>query len=357
MEYILNVADLSNMTNNMSCGCGGNYANSNYPCLQFSTLTANLGVFRVVQPTNSWASYDSVVENYNSYGNPALYSTLVGGVGIFSSIVITQNLDNYTTRPYSYNSDGSVHSYDTIVSKQFVCKEAIINALAAQLSTICLKYDPRFSYRGPTGPAGPIGEGVTGPTGPTGPTGYGATGYTGPSGPTGPQGIQGPAGNLGNSQPDQVVFTSTQTATDTQNASLVILGGLAVSTNAIIHGLQNIGPVLQTVSFNHSGGDAISLDLDAANILYTSSLTQNFSLNVLNVPAIEKTSGGFDVVLEQGPVGYFVNGLTLNGISSPIYFRGGTIPTPAPRRIETQKFQYWYINGQFSIVADYNSYF
>ena len=321
MDYILNVADLSNMTNNMSCGCGGNYANSNYPCLQFSTLTANLGVFRVVQPTNSWASYDSVVENYNSYGNPALYST----------------------KPYSYNGDGSIHSYDTIVSEQFICKEADINALAAQLSTICLKYDPRFMYRGPTGPQGPIGEGVTGPTGQTGPTGYGATGYTGPSGPTGPQGIQGPAGNLRNSQPDQVVFTSTQAATSPQSASLVVLGGLAVSTNAIIHGLQNIGPVLQTISFNHSGAGAMPLDLDAANILYTSSLTQNFSLNVLNVPAIEKTSGGFDVVLEQGPVGYFANGLTLNGISSPIYFRGGTIPTPAPRRIEMQKFQYWYI--------------
>jgi hypothetical protein len=117
-----------------------------------------------------------------------------------------------------------------------------------------------------------------------------------------------------------------------------------------------VGPLLQTISSNAPGTGYINVNAAAASVYYVSSMTQNFSLNVNNVAATEKTAGAFELVNNQGAVGYFANALTLNGVSTAFSFANGTIPVPAPRRIEIQSFKYYYIGGGYSVVADYRSY-
>jgi hypothetical protein len=175
---------------------------------------------------------------------------------------------------------------------------------------------------------------------------------------TGPQGIKGDKGNDGNLlsiQIDAVTFTNGTPAVNTQTGSLIVYGGLSVSTNAVIQRLNVVGPLLQTISSNAPAA-YINVDAAAASVYYVSSMTQNFSLNVSNVPAIEKTAGAFELVNNQGPVGYFANALTLNGVSTAFSFTNGTVPTPLPRRIETQSFKFYYIGGGYSVIADYRSY-
>jgi len=176
------------------------------------------------------------------------------------------------------------------------------------------------------------------------------------TGPLGPTGEKGNDGNLVSTQTTSVIFTNGTSATNTETGSLVVYGGLSVSTNAVIQQLNAIGPLLQTMSSNAPGAAYINVDARAASVYYVSSMTRNFTLNVRNIPAREKTAGTFELVNNQGAVGYIANALTFNGVSTAFSFANGTIPVPAPRRIETQSFKFYYIGGGYSVVADYRSY-
>lgn len=356
MNNILTNAELSNIADTCGCCSGGIFYNTNFPCLQYSTVVARVGVFQQIQQTSNYAQYNTSVLTYNEYGKPNLYSTLVSGTGVFSTIILTSNLDSYNTSINTINSDGNVLTYNFIVAKTAILANTLYPIASwSNYATSCVTYDPRYSLVGATGPVGP--RGVAGPTGPLGITGYtGYTGNTGMTGPRGPTGVKGNDGNLVSTQTTSVIFTNGTSATNTETGSLVVYGGLSVSTNAVIQQLNAIGPLLQTISSNAPGAAYINVDARAASVYYVSSMTRNFTLNVLNIPAIEKTAGAFELVNNQGAVGYFANALTLNGVSTAFSFVNGAIPVPAPRRIETQSFKFYYIGGSYSVVADYRSY-
>jgi len=359
MDDILTNAELSNAaTSGCECCASGSFYNTRFPCLLYSTVVAQVGVFQQIVETPSYSNYNTSALTYNEYGQPNLYSTLVSGVGIFSTIIVTSNIGNYKTTVGAFDVDGNPLRYNYIVAKKAIVSRVQFGPGWRNYETSCTLYDPRYSLVGATGPAGP--RGAVGPTGPTGVTGYtGYTGSTGPTGMTGPQGTKGDKGNDGNLltiQTDAVTFTNPQPAVNTQTGSLAVLGGLAVSTNAVIQRLRTVGPLLQTISSNAPGLPYINVDAAAASVFYVSSMTRNFTLNISNMPAIEKTAGVFEIVHNQGPVGYFANALTMNNVSTAFVFKNGALPAPLPRRIETQTFKFYYVGGGYTVTSDYNSY-
>lgn len=354
MNNILNNAELSNINNLCTC-CSGGYENSNFPCLQYSTFVAKLGVFSIIQETPSYSNIDTTVSAYNSYGTPASYSTLSCHSGVFSTIILTNNLQNFTTRVLNYDNFGSPIQYDVVVGTKLVCQETVLGKAWSNINTVCTKFDPRFALKGPTGPQGPIG--YVGPSGPTG--SVGPTGFTGPVGPTGPAGFTGPAGDasiLSGNQGNQIVFTNTLGANNTNNGAIVIKGGLAVSTNAYFQQLNLVGPLLQTVSVVNNS-NSLNLDLMIANSLFVITPNTNYSVNVLNVPSTNNIKGTFEIINKQGSIGYFANGLTLNGISTIVQYREGGFPSPGPRRLDIQKFTYYHVNSNYNVTADFHSYY
>lgn len=361
MDSLLNQAELSNAATPTCCGCGStNYPNSNFPCLQFSTVVARVGIFEYISEGAGWSNYDTSVLNYNRYGNPAQYSTLVMRTGLFSTVKFVTNIEEYQTTVKTADPDGHPIVYETLVAEQAMLRQLIITTNWEAYSTYCLKYDPRYSLVGATGPIGP--PGIAGPTGVTGPTGelgpIGHTGTTGPTGSEGPKGDKGNDGNLLTIQYDSVTFVNTQPATNLSTASLAILGGLAVSTNAIVHNLRTYGPILQTMESYPNVTDSIDVDIGSANLFYISTPVNNFAVNLQNMPIpIEKTGGTFELLIKQGGVGHFANAITINGLSTAFVFRNGGIPEPTPGRTDTQLFKYYYLESQYKVLAEYNTYF
>lgn len=344
-------AELSNYNSSWCGGCASSSGtNVPFPCLHYSTIVARVGVFQRIIECANWNVQGTYASNYNAYGAPSVYSTLAASVGIFSTIVVTNtSACDYTTTPLVYAEDGSIAQYDTFVSRDAYFSRTSLTNCWSEFSTICMNYDPRFSGVGPTGPPGPLG-----PVGPTGVTGAGATGATGETGPQGPQGDAGPQGGPIDSTL-KYNFTNPMPATTTNAAAIVINGGLAVSTNAVIQTLSVVGPTFQTIQ-QVAPSAVVVEDCSLGSIFYHSSLTANFTANFINVAPVEKTATTVDLVFKQGGLGYYATTIQINGNTTPFVWRNGAPPTACPVRTEIQTLKFLYINSQYTVLSDWASY-
>jgi len=144
-------------------------------CLQFSTLTARVGVFQTIHEGSAYMCQSNFPLTYDCYQTPVVYSTISARQGIFSTIIMTSNILDYATVPLHADSCDFVNLYDTFVCRDPYFNTTIITDCVNNYSTVCL------TYRQDIGPTGP--RGIRGPEGPVGPTGPCCTGPTGPTGP------------------------------------------------------------------------------------------------------------------------------------------------------------------------------
>ena len=181
---------LSNVLQDNLDGVGCSCTACTNNCVQFSSLSARIGVFGTLHQTSGWSNYSNAALATNCAGETTLYSVVAGSIGYFSSIIFTDNISNYSVVPdvNSSNSDGFYHNYVYFVAQDGYFSQTVITSNVSSISSIC--YLDNSCRVGPTGPRGI--RGVTGPFGPDGPTG--PVGYTGV---TGPQGIPGSANNTG----------------------------------------------------------------------------------------------------------------------------------------------------------------
>jgi len=351
------IAELNNLNNGFCGGCcgGGGITATGvpYPCLQYSTIIAKVGVFQRIIEGSCWNLQNTYASNYNGYGMPSVYSTLAAGVGVFSTIVITNTFAcDYTTTPSLVDENGTIIQYDTFVSRDAYFNVACLTNSWDRYSTFCTNYDPLYSGKGPTGPAGPRG-----PVGPVGPTGAGATGPMGIAGPAGPQGN---AGNTGPVGPEidfckPYTFEDLTPATSITSAAFVINGGLAVGKNAIINNLQVIKPQLQTIYETYQS-TTVTEDCSLGSIFYHSSFSTNIVANFINLPNAEKSAAKVDLIFQQASLGYYANLIQIEGINTQFIWRNGTPPAPRPSSTEIQSLNFLYMNGAYKVLSDWASY-
>ena len=158
--------------------------------------------------------------------------------------------------------------------------------------------------------APPIG--ATGPTGGTGPTGaasteLGPTGYTGYTGPTG--------------------------------------GGGGVNTN------------IQPVSFTGTGVP-IDWALGPNAVFDGSEVSDNFRVNLTNLPTTESQLYDLRLIIAQSPTGYYANSMYVNGDTTTFGFLNDTTPTAQASKFEIQTFKIFYGGeGFISVFSELQSYY
>ena len=350
------IAELNNLNNGFCGGCcgGGTPATGvPFPCLQYSTIIAKVGVFQRIIEGSNWNLQNTYASNYNGYGMPSVYSTLAAGVGVFSTIVITNTFAcDYTTTPSLVDENGTIIQYDTFVSRDAYFNIACLTNNWDRYSTFCTNYDPLYSGVGPTGPAGPRG-----PVGPVGPTGAGATGPMGIAGPAGPQGNVGDTGPVGPSINFWAPYTfrNPTPATNISSAAFVINGGFAVGKNAIINNLTVIKPQLQTIN-EMEQSTIVTEDCSLGSIFHHSSFSTNIVANFINLPNSEKTAAKVDLIFQQAGLGHYANAIQIEGSSTPFIWRNGVPPAPSPYSTEIQSLNFLYINGAYKVLSDWASY-
>lgn len=187
------------------------------------------------------------------------------------------------------------------------------------------------------GDTGPIGR--TGPTGSIGPTGF--TGATGPqstvTGPTGPTGNTGPTG-----------FTGPTGPTPTSASTFTVTGTLNVT------GVTAIQEVQETVNALSNPSSVQSFDWTTGAVFYITSMSANFTANIINVPTTTNRVYAVSFLLAQGATPYFINALQVNSSSVTIKWSGASTPAAVANRndIETFTLYYtgsaWIVHGQLS---------
>ena len=160
---------LSNVLQDNLDGIGATCTTCTNNCVQFSSLSARVGVFGTLHQTSAWSNYSNASLATNCAGETTLYSVVAGSIGYFSTIIFTDNISNYSVVPdvNSSNSDGFYHKYVYFVAQDGYFSQTVVTPSVSTISSICYLDD---SCRvGPTGPRGI--RGVTGPVGDIGPTG------------------------------------------------------------------------------------------------------------------------------------------------------------------------------------------
>jgi hypothetical protein len=239
--------------------------------------------------------------------------------------------------------------------------------------------------QGPRGYAGPQGAPgsatLTGATGALGPTGYtgctghqgtpgsadntGATGPSGPSGPTGvtgPQGADGAATNTGARGPTGPVAkpslgTGNTVLYDPASSNLYYNSSFSVNeANIQVEKPLYINQSVQRFStITEVPSDSVTLDWSQNSVWTLSSLSTNFTANIVNVPAVNNQSYVVLLNILQADYPYFTSTIQVNNTTVPLKWAGGIVPTPAANAVELESISLFYLNGWISL-AQYASF-
>ena len=265
-------------------------------CLQFSTLSARVGVFVTLHEGPDYACQSNTVLTYDCYRVPTVYSTVSARQGVFSTIIITTNLCDYATVPLHADACEFVNLYDTFVCQDPYFNTTVITDCVDQYSTVCSQYRQDVGPTGPRGIRGPVGD--TGPTGPTGPSvvprgvGYSDTvtfqyNYVDGGGQFHP-GIQLPSGAdpvtvgsivvrpLAPLSYANIVY-STATATDIYNLTFTTNGGPVSYAFSSIAGGTSFSELTIPASASILNSQLYTLGVSTAHGLYIQSLTLGYN--------------------------------------------------------------------------------
>jgi hypothetical protein len=174
-----------------------------------------------------------------------------------------------------------------------------------------------------------------GPTGPQGNGGpQGNQGNQGPFGPTGSQGVQGLAGGP----------TGPTGAFPGTVADLAVTGVLSIQeVQELVTTLS--GPTTTQV-FNWFNG----------TIHYVTSITNNFTPNITNLPVVASRSYVISFVLVQGATPFMITALQVGGSAVTIRWNAATAPTGTANRWDLVSFVLMYIGTSWVALGNFTSY-
>lgn len=194
--------------------------------------------------------------------------------------------------------------------------------------------------------------------------GAGVTGPEGPVGPEGAQGATGPSSTINNFGQFKVVTSDGSenglNAEDNltfDGATFSIFGDLKISgtidqptiksatlDNAILDfaflqgdtTLQNITTVL--VDSVLVTTPTVIFDFGLGSVFYITSPSNDFIVNIINLPVIDSRAINITVFVSQGVTNFGINGFEIEGVSQTIKWIGGTPPTPLPTTVTAYTF-------------------
>jgi len=160
---------------------------------------------------------------------------------------------------------------------------------------------------------------TVGPTGPTGPTGR--TGTTGPTGSTGATGPTGPA----------AAALNTLTLSTLTVSSLTMTGPLQV---------EQIQESFSTIT---RAIGVVTHDWNSGGVFYHSTISTNFTANIINMPTTANRSYVVSLILQQSTAqAFYASALQINSVAATIQWPNGAVPTLSNYSTIVQSFTMLY---------------
>jgi hypothetical protein len=194
--------------------------------------------------------------------------------------------------------------------------------------------------------------------------GPGVTGPSGPAGNDGPQGSTGPSYIINNFGQNKFVLSDgTENGLIGQDdltydgLTFSILGDVKIFGSldqpiikspsidtptlnyAILQGdttLQNITTVLvDSILVTNA---TVNFDFNLGSVFYVSSPSNDFTLNIINLPLVDSRAINITVFVDQGITNFTIIGFEIDGVPKVIRWIGGTPPTTLPTTVTAFTF-------------------
>jgi hypothetical protein len=165
-----------------------------------------------------------------------------------------------------------------------------------------------------------------------------------------------------------IVTVSTTASTNTTSGALQVRGGagiaqslfvggaLNVGTDLIISGLTTLTYTSEKLTTKTSATGTVTHDLSTGSIFYHSSISNNFTANITNVPTTNDRAIGVTLVLAQGVTPYMSTALQIDGSAQTIKWVNNITPTGTASKVDIVGFSLIRTGSAWTVLGQYSTY-
>jgi hypothetical protein len=159
-----------------------------------------------------------------------------------------------------------------------------------------------------------------------------------------------------------VVITSSTNSTSTTTGALVVTGGvgiggtLNVGADLSISGLTTLTYTSEKLNTKTSATGTVTHDLSTGSVFYHSSISNNFTANITNVPTTNDRAIGVTLVLAQGVTPYMSTALQIDGSAQTIKWVNNITPTGTASKVDIVGFSLIRTGSAWTVLGQYSTY-
>lgn len=156
--------------------------------------------------------------------------------------------------------------------------------------------------------------------------------------------------------PNVALSTLTASTITLVNSLLITTSTITVSGLFSNTGITSVQEIIETLNLKSTTSGVVTHDWSTGAIWYHSSMTNNFTVALTNVPFVPNRSLVTTLILNQGATPYYASALTVNSIVVPIKWPSATVPTPTASRTEIESLTLFYIGTTWTALGQYTSF-
>jgi len=151
-------------------------------------------------------------------------------------------------------------------------------------------------------------------------------------------------------------------STGFSTGALVVTGGvgiggtLNIGVDLGISGLTTLTYTSEKLNTKTSATGTVSHDLSTGSIFYHSSISNNFTANITNVPTTNDRAIGVTLVLAQGVTPYMSTALQIDGSAQTIKWVNNTTPTGTASKVDIVGFSLIRTGSTWTVLGQYSTY-
>jgi len=159
-----------------------------------------------------------------------------------------------------------------------------------------------------------------------------------------------------------VSILSSGASTGATTGALIVTGGvgiggtLNVGADLSISGLTTLTYTSEKLNTKTSATGTVSHDLSTGSIFYHSSISNNFTANITNVPTTNDRAIGVTLVLAQGVTPYMSTALQIDGSAQTIKWVNNTTPTGTASKVDIVGFSLIRTGSAWTVLGQYSTY-
>jgi hypothetical protein len=161
-----------------------------------------------------------------------------------------------------------------------------------------------------------------------------------------------------------LAVTAATGSSNTTTGALVVSGGvgiggtLNIGADLSISGLATLTYTSEKLNTKTSAGSAgtVTHDLSTGSIFYHSSISNNFTANITNVPTTNDRAIGVTLVLAQGVTPYMSTAVQIDGSAQTIKWVNNITPTGTASKVDIVGFSLIRTGSAWTVLGQYSTY-